>query len=429
MTHQFSASDPRCEFALAIVRQLRSAGFQALWAGGCVRDQALGIVPKDYDVATDATPTQVIQLFGERRTVPIGASFGVVMVTGTSRRQGQVEVATFRSDGAYLDGRHPQSVRYCSAREDALRRDFTINGMFFDPIARTVIDYVEGLEDLKRKTVRAIGDPLARFSEDKLRMLRAVRFATTFQFHLDEATTDAIRLLSHQITQVSTERILQELKRMLAHPARQLAFTLMHSTGLLSEILPELYSDQHSIVSEMPVLQSALHKLESIRFEPALAILLQHLTHHDSSRTAAAVQPVRGICRRLKMANEETDAVCWILDSLNQLDHLASKPLHFLKPLLAHRHAAELLAVSSALAAARGLPADDADFAWHYLSRHSQSELSPEPLINGSDVMALGIPEGPQIRNLLTIVRNAQLDEQIQNRDSALALLRSLATP
>ena len=178
---------PRYEFALSIVRQLRDAGFQSLWAGGCVRDQILGKEPKDYDVATDATPAQVIQLFGERRTVAIGASFGVVMIPGTHRRQGQVEVATFRSDGEYLDGRHPQSVRFCSAREDAQRRDFTINGMFFDPISETVIDYVGGIEDLNRKIVRAIGDPAARFSEDKLRMLRAIRFAATFQFHLDEA--------------------------------------------------------------------------------------------------------------------------------------------------------------------------------------------------------------------------------------------------
>ena len=418
----------RYEFALSIVRQLRDAGFQSLWAGGCVRDQILGKEPKDYDVATDATPAQVIQLFGERRTVAIGASFGVVMIPGTHRRQGQVEVATFRSDGEYLDGRHPQSVRFCSAREDAQRRDFTINGMFFDPISETVIDYVGGTEDLNRKIVRAIGDPSARFSEDKLRMLRAVRFAATFQFHLDEATELAIDTLHHQITQVSVERILQELKRMLAHPTRHDALAMLHSTGLLQQILPELFHDNSPVSIDIHFLQTALRNLESVHFEPAMAILLSNLHAPDKTDSTARLGAVRETCRRLKMANEEIEAICWILESQRLLDHLVSKPLHVRKPLLAHRYALQLLSVSSALAAARGLPADDAAFAWHYLSTHTPESLAPEPLINGCDVMALGIPEGPAIRNLLATVRNAQLDEQIQDRDSAIKLLQSLAS-
>lgn len=418
----------RYDFALSIVRQLRDAGFQSLLAGGCVRDQILGKEPKDYDVATDATPTQVIHLFGERRTVAIGASFGVVMIPGTNRRQGQVEVATFRRDGEYLDGRHPQSVRFCSAREDAQRRDFTINGMFFDPISDTVIDHVGGLEDLKREIVRAIGDPVARFSEDKLRMLRAVRFAATFQFHLDESTELAIRTLNHQITQVSVERILQELKRMLAHSSRHKALAMLHSTGLLQQILPELFHANGPVPADTQFLLTALQNLESVHFEPAMAILLGSLHISGKPDASARLSAVRETCRRLKMANDEMETICWILESGKLLDDLACKPLHVRKPLLAHRYSSQLLSVSSAMAAARGLPADDAAFAWHYLSTHTPESLAPEPLINGSDVMALGIPEGPVIKNLLATVRNAQLDEQVSDRDSAIRLLQSLVS-
>ena len=178
--NQHAGSSPARDFAVEVVRRLRDAGFQALWAGGCVRDAMLGIEPKDYDVATDARPEQVIELFGKRRTVPVGVSFGVVMVLGPSRQAGQIEVATFRTDGEYHDGRRPVEVAYCSPEEDARRRDFTINGMFIDPLSGNVIDYVDGQSDLQDRTLRAIGDPHHRFSEDKLRMLRAVRFAATY---------------------------------------------------------------------------------------------------------------------------------------------------------------------------------------------------------------------------------------------------------
>ena len=234
------SEDPRYRFAVDVVRRLRKEGHEALWAGGCVRDQLLGKLPKDYDVASTATPDEVIQIFGRRRTVAVGASFGVVMVLGPDKAAGQIEVATFRSDGEYLDGRRPSSVSFCRPEEDAHRRDFTINGMFFDPLEERIIDYVGGLEDLAAGIVRAIGDPVARFTEDKLRMLRAVRFTATFGFALDEATAAAVRQLRQQICQVSEERITQELKRMLSHSSRALSFELLNQTALLAEILPEL---------------------------------------------------------------------------------------------------------------------------------------------------------------------------------------------
>src|SRR5262245_26238906 len=179
-------------FALEIAQKLRGAGFEALWAGGCVRDELLGLVPKDYDVATSATPDQIRSVFGHRRTLPIGAAFGVITVLGP-RAAGQIEVATFRTDAQYSDGRHPDSVSFTTAEHDAQRRDFTINGLFFDPVASRVVDYVGGQDDLNRRILRAIGDPRLRLSEDKLRMLRAVRFAAAFQFTIEPATLRAIQ--------------------------------------------------------------------------------------------------------------------------------------------------------------------------------------------------------------------------------------------
>src|SRR2546423_12854917 len=199
------------DFAVRVVQRLRDAGYQALWAGGCVRDELLGLVPKDYDVATDATPEQVRRLF--RRTVAVGAAFGVVEVLGP--RPLKVQVATFRSDVSYSDGRRPDRVVFSSAREDALRRDFTINGMFFDPLTDQLIDYVGGQEDLRARVLRAIGDPVRRFTEDKLRMLRAVRIATRFDLTLDEATATAVRAMAPEIRAVSAERIAEELRKLL----------------------------------------------------------------------------------------------------------------------------------------------------------------------------------------------------------------------
>ncbi len=191
------------EFAIDVVKRLRAAGYESLWAGGCVRDELLGLTPKDYDVATNARPEEVRRLF--RRTVAVGMSFGVVEVLGP-RSPGeplQVQVATFRSDVSYSDGRHPDAVVFASAREDALRRDFTINGMFFDPIENRLIDYVGGQEDLRNRVLRAIGDPATRFAEDKLRMLRAVRFTTCFDLHVHPATAEAVKYMAEQITVVS----------------------------------------------------------------------------------------------------------------------------------------------------------------------------------------------------------------------------------
>ena len=236
-----TTSSPAREFAVEIVRKLRAAGHTALLAGGCVRDLLLGREPKDFDVATTARPEQVRDLFGHRRTLAVGASFGVIVVVPPRGSEaGQVEVATFRTEGPYQDGRRPESVAFCTPEEDAQRRDFTINGMFYDPVEARVLDFVGGEADLAARVLRAIGDPHARMREDKLRMLRAVRFAATLDFMLDEVTAAAVREMAHEIVVVSHERIAQELRRMLVDTHRRRAVELCDSVGLLSVILPEV---------------------------------------------------------------------------------------------------------------------------------------------------------------------------------------------
>ncbi len=242
-----AATPSERDFALDVVRRLRDAGHEALWAGGCVRDELLGLPPKDYDVATSAHPDEVCRLF--RRTIAVGKSFGVIEVLGPRTSAGplRVQVATFRidvygedEDGEELDGRHPRAVVFTSAREDALRRDFTINGMFFDPLEDRLIDYVGGQDDLRARVLRAIGDPAQRFTEDKLRMLRAVRMAARFELEVEPGTAEAIRRMAPQIHAVSAERMADELRKMLVDPHRAHGMRLFMDLELAQPILPEL---------------------------------------------------------------------------------------------------------------------------------------------------------------------------------------------
>ena len=419
-----SDSDLPRQFAVSVVEILRKEGFEALWAGGCVRDELLGKAPKDFDIASTATPEDVIRIFGPRRTVAVGASFGVVMVLGPTRPAGQIEVATFRSDGQYLDGRRPSSVQFCRPEEDARRRDFTINGIFYDPLSNEVIDYVGGRADLAAGVVRAIGDPVARFQEDKLRMLRAVRFAATLHFQLDHKTADAIRQHHAEINQVSLERIAQELRRMLAHHSRAIAVQLLEDTGLLPEVLPEISSISGFLPDDR--LLDALRFLESHRFEPALGLLLQSLYTGEQTEPRARVALIGGVCKRLKLSNEETDCICWLLNSLPLLQGIENCPLHVLKPMLAHFLSGELLKLSSAIARSKATDPVDADFCRRYLSRTSASTLMPTPLIDGRDVLERGIAAGPVVKALLSTIQDEQLDEILVTREQALLRLQQL---
>jgi hypothetical protein len=426
-------------FALEIVQKLRAAGFEALWAGGCVRDELLGREPKDYDVATNATPDQIRNLFGHRRTLAIGASFGVVTVIGP-RVAGQIEVATFRTDASYSDGRHPDSVSFTDAEHDAQRRDFTINGLFFDPIRGQVVDYVGGQIDLEHRTVRAIGDPRLRFREDKLRLLRAVRFAATFDFAIDPATEHAITEMAGEITTVSAERIGMEIRRMLLHSSRARAIRLLRETGLLDHVLPDVARLSPERFATM------LQVLDSLR-EPslplAMAALLSNLpetegTEYEVRDTESCVEVVNSplpaprrvpsgwlpaiLGRRLRYTNREVDRTAWLLANRPIVAAAPEIPWPSLQRVLVHDGTSELLALQTASTG----PDDPAIVFCRQRLAWPLERLNPQPLLDGSDLIAHGLEPGPRFADLLEAVRDAQLNGEVTTRDEALALVDRL---
>jgi tRNA nucleotidyltransferase/poly(A) polymerase len=402
--------DPRKarDFAVATVDRLRQAGFTAYWAGGCVRDQLLGIEPKDYDVATDARPEEIREVFGRRRTLPVGAAFGVITVLGP-REAGQIEVATFRSDATYSDGRHPDHVTFSSPKEDALRRDFTINGMFYDPLADEVIDYVGGQDDLRKGVIRAIGRADERLDEDKLRMLRAVRFAATFRFALVDDTRDAIRRRAGEVTVVSAERIAAEMERMLVDPNRAAAVRLLLDTNLAPHVLPEIAPSSPAIE---PTLQ-ALKRLQSPSFPLALATLLCELADADAAARVAA---------RWKLSNKHSDRLHWLVAHHGRLQQAPAMRWSRLQSLLVHEGGRELVAMETAFAEAAGAETAALDYCRQMLRRPA-AELDPPPLLRGDDLLRHGVSPGPAYAQLLKRARAAQLDGEIHSTEEALGLV------
>jgi poly(A) polymerase len=405
---QLNPPDQR-RFAVQVVRKLRSAGFAAFWAGGCVRDQLLGRTPKDYDVATNATPLQIQQLFGRHRTLAIGASFGVITVKGP-RPAGMIEVATFRKDAAYSDGRHPDSVTFSSAEEDARRRDFTVNGLFYDPVEEHVIDFVGGKDDLAARRLRAIGDPRERFGEDKLRMLRAVRFSAALDFALEEDTLAAIREMAAEIAAVSAERIAMEMRRMLVERGRVLAVRLLIESNLARFILPEIVPDDDATRKSLEESFAVLGRLVEPSFPLALMTLLHRLISPEASLE---------IARRWKLSNEESDGVVWLLKNQRSIAPPPSMRWSQLQPLLIAEHIDDLLTFMEAASPAT---AEAAAHCREQLNR-PREELDPPPLVTGDDLLALGIPQGPQYRILLEEIRRRQLDGNLESRAAALAWL------
>ena len=404
------------EFALQVVKRLQGAGYEAFWAGGCVRDELLGQVPKDYDVATSARPDDVRQLFGHRRTLAVGAAFGVIVVLGP-REAGQTDVATFREDATYSDGRRPDHVTFSTAQLDASRRDFTINGLFFDPIEQKVIDYVGGQKDIQDRLVRAIGDPMARFAEDKLRMLRAVRFAATFDFEMDEATLSAVQAAADDILTISGERIGQEIRRMLAPPSRDTALEWLRRSKLLNVVLPEVaVLNEESRVRWQSVLRvsAALH-------DPSLPLALAALLY-QSATTDTATNVVRPIRDRLRLSNSETARFEWLLARRADVARARDLPWPQLQRLLIRDGTEELLALHEAITSA-----DDPHlvFCREKLALPAE-QLNPLPLITGDDLVAHGVLPGQHFQKLLDGVRDAQLNGEITNRDEAIALVDRL---
>lgn len=440
--------DSKYEFAIDVVRRLQQAGHVAFWAGGCVRDLLQGHEPSDYDVATNAHPDTVRLLFGKRQTHAVGASFGVIIVRGPQPEE-NVEVATFRNEGPYLDGRRPQHVTFSTAVEDAQRRDFTINGMFFDPLTGQVHDYVGGKADIESRVIRAIGDPYERFREDKLRMLRAVRFTARFDYVLEEQTAAAIRHMAKDILVVSQERIAQELKKMLIHKRRADAMELARELDLLGFILPELvplFPPDAAPRERRPddaweKTLRMLAMLPALEFELALATLLHGTLPPDPpSGLVAAFEAgisadappddgqstVEALCRRLRLSNKERDHVLWLLNNRHALRHAPHLPLSQLKRLMSHPLIADLLSLNRVDMLARQVDLAPIEFCENYLRVTPHNEIDPPALLTGDDLIRLGLHPGAEFKRILEALRDAQLEGTIRTRDDAVKLVDRL---
>lgn len=399
------------QFAEQVVQKLRAEGYQALWAGGCVRDLLLGIEASDYDVATSAQPKQIRDLFGHRLTLSVGAAFGVIIVLSPDRRL-QVEVATFRTDAHYSDGRHPDSVTFSTPEMDAQRRDFTINGLFYDPIEKTVIDYVGGQRDLQDGLLRAIGNPEARISEDKLRMLRAIRFAARFDLNIEANTFAAIVHHAAEVAVVSGERLAIELRKTLETPKSSWAVQKWAETGLLKVLLPGLAVRWSDVgIAALDRLQRA----DNQGWQARLAVLLWDVRQEDD--TAELVECLK---HRLKLSNEETDAIAFALRSQTIIEQASSLPWSQVQPMLI----SPWISVGVELLELRAEPGDSVaenSLTWlrTRLAWPSQ-QLNPMPLVTGQDLIARGLKPSPKFKQLLQAVRDQQLDGQLMSTSEAI---------
>jgi len=429
-------ANPDATAAYAVCAQLRSNGFRALLAGGCVRDMLLGLSPKDYDIATDATPDDVSATFDE--VIPVGREFGVqIVVSGGTH----FEVATFRVDGPYVDGRHPSHVAFSGEREDAQRRDFTVNALFYDPEHEQVLDYVNGQADLKAQVIRAVGDPSKRFEEDYLRMLRAVRFAARLEYSIDPDTRDAIIHRSHKITKTSPERIRDEVVKMLTEGPGGIAFRLLDETRLLREVLPEI--DAMKGVEQPPefhpegdVFTHTMLCLDNlITPSPTLALgMLLHdvgkpqtITYEDRIRfnhhDKVGARIARKICKRLRCSNETTDRVDWLVGQHMRLaaapDMRESKRKRFVR----EEGFGELLALCRADCQASHGDLSIVDHLEDYRANLAPEAIAPPPLITGHDLIEMGYAPGRIFKEILNAVEDAQLEGQIESTEEARALV------
>lgn len=442
-----------------IVDHLRASGYDAYFVGGCVRDLLLGREPADFDVATNAHPDAVLKLFP--RTFAVGAHFGVILVADEiDGRQIVTEVATFRNDGAYSDGRRPESVRFSeSPQEDVVRRDFTINGLLLDPqvwkesgdLQAAVLDFVGGRADLGSHVVRAIGNAQQRFEEDKLRMLRAVRFAARFDFAIEERTAAAIHTLAGEIHQVSRERIRDELTRMLTEGRARRAFELLDSTGLLKEVLPEI--DRLHGVEQPPEFHPEgdvwIHTLMLLKQLPegASPTLAWGALLHDVGKPATftpapaggtgrirfnghvevGVRIAEDICRRLRFSNEEAEQIAALVENHMRFGDVMKMKDSTLKRFFRLRDFPEHLALHRMDSSASHDDLTLYDFACERYYATPQEEVRPALLVTGRDLIDAGYKPGPRFKELLAIAEDAQLEGHIRTKEEGLALVRRTA--
>ncbi|MFY9912979.1 MAG: CCA tRNA nucleotidyltransferase [Candidatus Sulfotelmatobacter sp.] len=450
------------DFAISIIKTLRQHGFQAYLAGGCVRDLLLNREPADYDVATSATPNEVMEIFPE--SYAVGAQFGVVLIPQNSsgpsvppvvnavsenhprsRQNATVEVAAFRSDHGYADGRHPDAVRFSQdPREDVIRRDFTINGMLLDPITNDVLDLVGGRKDLESGIIRAIGDPEQRFAEDKLRLLRAIRFAARFEYEIEQQTLAAIKRHTHELQLVSRERVRDELTRMLTEGHAHRAFLLLDETGLLSEILPEISAMKG--VEQPPEFHPEgdvfVHTLMLLDYlpQPCPSTLAWGALLHDVGKPATfhrapdrirfdnhvevGVKIAEAICRRLRFSRDDTEQILALIDNHMRFGHASRMKESTLKRFMRLPGFDQHLALHRADSLASHGNLSTYEYLQEKLHQTPQENIRPQSLVNGNDLIAEGYKPGPKFREILEAVEDAQLEGRLQSHDAALEYVK-----
>ena len=413
------------ELATRIVAQLQAAGHVAYFAGGCVRDCLMGRTPADYDVATSAKPDEVTALFP--RSQQVGAAFGVILVR---ERKTQVEVATFRTDGHYHDGRHPEQVTFSTAQEDAQRRDFTCNGIFYDPLADQLHDFVGGQTDIAAKTLRAIGDPAQRFAEDQLRMLRAVRFAAKLGFQIEPRTFAAIRKFAPRLTTVSRERIGDEIRMILEHPTRTAAATLLADTHLLDILWPaDLRGPQPPqtwpTLGALPEYASPVTGLVALQLD--LYLPAAHIAPGLAGGNAAAsttpdlwTRAAPALRECLMLSNQETSALLWLGHHQQVLRNWPQLTKAAFKRMIADPRWPELAALYHAIAP------DQRDAFDRRSAELERQGAAPIPFITGEDLIALGARPGKQFKSWLEQLYDLQLEGELTSKDAALTKARAL---
>ena len=428
-----SAISPR-DKAIEIIKRLRERGYESYLAGGCVRDMLLGKSPQDFDITTNAKPEAIGEIFPH--TIPVGAQFGVMLVIIDGD---PFEVATFRHDGPYLDGRRPAHVRYGSLEEDVLRRDFTVNGMVFDPIEDRVIDFVGGRRDLARRTIRAIGNPWERFTEDRLRMLRAVRFGAALDFTIEEKTFAAIQESAEAVTRVSWERIGDEITRILTEGAAKRGFELLQSTGLLKVVLPEIEAmkgveqspDYHPEGDVFTHTLLTLGHLDAATTETLAYGCLMHdvgkpacirrvgerLTFYGHTEKGAEM--ALEILQRLKRSRATWERVAYLVRNHLRHTQAPNMRLSTLKRFLGEEGIDELLALTRIDALSSNGDLQYYRFCMDKLAELKQEEIHPEPLLRGQDLIAMGFAPGPIFKHILREVEEAQLSGQLNSREDA----------
>jgi poly(A) polymerase len=431
---------PMEKTAREVAQRLRANGHIAYFAGGCVRDMVRGLAAKDFDIATDATPEIVQKIFSH--TYAVGAHFGVVVVVENGLN---FEVATFRSDGAYLDHRHPADVRFSSPEEDAKRRDFAINGMFFDPEKNEVIDFVGGRTDLAAKLVRAIGDPAARFAEDRLRMLRAVRFATVLDYKIDNPTWDALVASAASINEISAERIREELLKIFLSPNRVRGWNLLDRSGLLRTVLPELDAMKGCLQPEQfhpegDVFEHTRLMLELLPEEVSAPLVLSVLFHDVAKPVTATVDETgrirfnehdrigaamtESIMERLRFSRAEIDAVVEMVRQHMVFKDVPNMRVAKLKRFMARTTFAEELELHRVDCASSHKMMDNYEFLLQKREEFANEPIIPPPLVRGDDLIALGMKPGPKFGEILEAVETRQLEGTLKDRDEALDWVR-----